>query len=124
MAGPAMTAMPMKAATVAPSVQTFSRSPRISQASAAVTKGMAASITITSATAVSRMAFRKHTVATAEQIATRTPSMPMARIERHRRPRCWKTTTAARKLPPNRPRQNSKVQASTWISRVKKPAVE
>ena len=119
-----MIAMPAKAAAVAPKVHTLSRSPRISQASAAVTKGMAASITITSATVVSRIAFRKHTVATAEQIATSTPSQPMARIAGHIRPRCCKATTMARNAPPNRPRQNNRVQASTWISRVKKPAVE
>src|SRR5262249_53380533 len=118
-----MIAMPMKAAAVAPRVQALSRSPRISQANAAVTKGIAASITITSATAVSRMAFRKHTVATAEQIATSAPSQPMARIERHRCPRSCRTTTTARKPPPNRPRQNRSAQASTGMRRVKKPAV-
>ena len=117
-AKPVMTATPVTAAAVAASVIRSSRSLSTSQAMPAVTKGIVASITMTSATLDSLKAFRKQTVASAEQSAITTPSRPMARVAATTRPLSRHDSMANRNAPANRPRQNSSVQASTSIRRV------
>ena len=123
MAGPAITATPATAARVAAMVALSSRSPISNQAMPAVRNGIVASMTITSPMLESRMPFRKHTVASAEHRATSSPSRPIARQVAAVRPRSCHAITPEMNRPAKIPRQNSRVQASTAIRRVKKPAV-
>jgi hypothetical protein len=117
-----MIAMPAKAAAVAPRVHMLSRSPRISQAIAAVTKGMAAidhhDVGHTGEPHRIQEAHCRNRRADRDQHALDARGMdsPATAGRAAAAP-----TTTARNAPPNRPRQNSRVQASTWISRVKKP---
>ena len=98
-----------------------SRSPVHAQASAAATKGAVALITRTSATVVSRNALMKQIVASAEQTAANSPIRPVRRnaARAPTAPSFCTTIQPEMNSPPNRPRQNSMVQTSVSISRVK-----
>src|SRR5205807_820689 len=113
---------PRSAATLAMSVTRLSRSPVPSQAIAAAKNGVVALITITSATLVRCSALMKQTVARVEHAATSRPARPIPRITATVSRPWTQTISPAMNRPPYTSRQNNRVQASSAISRVKKPA--